>query len=99
MLTADHNRKKSSRHSRTRLREVTTNLPSTEALERDTGELLVIPGSVAYEHWLQLLREGKITYSEFIDWTTPGRFPTPRKRLAEFLRTLLAGFTGVVWHR
>ena len=74
-------------------------LPNTEAYGQSTAEFAVLPGSIAYRNWLRLLRDGKISYGEFIDWTTPGRFPTPKERLRDMLATVIAGFGGMTWRR
>lgn len=73
--------------------------PSSEAFEQDTSEWAVLPGSPAYRRWLELLRDGTISYEEFTDWTTPGHFPSRRKQWLSFLETLRSGFAGFVWRR
>lgn len=44
------------------------------------------PGSLLYHRWAEQLREGQITYDEFIDWITPMRRPTLMQRVLQALR-------------
>jgi hypothetical protein len=49
---------------------------STEALRLVRSP--TYPGTLLYHEWAKLLRDGKITYAEFIDWITPERPHRPR---------------------
>lgn len=70
-------------------------VPETEAYKQTTAQMAVLPGSEAYRRWLELLLRGEITYGEFIDWTTPGYYPTRRERLSDLFETVFAGFRGM----
>jgi hypothetical protein len=60
--------------------------------------MAVIPGSAAYREWLISLRQGDITYEEFIDWTQVSSPIEKRAGLRTTLRRFLAGLLGTWAH-
>ena len=70
-------------------------IPSTDASTRPRFESAILPGTYLYEEWLDLLREGTITYEEFIDWTTPLSYGTLFESLLEALHAIVSGLMGV----
>jgi len=74
-------------------------VPSTDANGRATSEMAVVPGSILYQRWLELLTNGEISYQEFLDWTTPEDRRTRVTRLIDVVRDILGGFRGVPWRK
>jgi hypothetical protein len=70
--------------------------PPTEARWQHTSDFEIIPGSVGYQKLADRLRNGDVSYGEFINRTTPSAPElSPINRLIRNIRILLAGLVGV----
>jgi hypothetical protein len=61
--------------------------PLTEAAGQRTGEMAVLPGTRVYHAWAENLRNGQISYDEFVEWVGARPQLSLWGKLREFLRS------------